>query len=73
MKSESRTAKRKAYRKASSESLTDAYVRAALKMPFTEIPPALIEMKREQLQIYRATKQLNQAIKERKKASRLTD
>ena len=58
---------RKAYRKASSENLSDAYVKAALRMPFINIPPELIAMKREQLQIYRATRQLVKTLEEQKK------
>ena len=68
------TASRSARRKENSKNLTDAYVKATLKMPFCDIPDELIEMKREQLLLYRATKQLKAEIKAREEQERrLTD
>ena len=44
------------------EMLTDAYVANILKVPVKNIPPELIQLKREQLRIYRLTKQLKNEI-----------
>ena len=49
------------------EKLIDGYVAYVLRLPLVDCSPELIALKREQLQIYRITKQLNQAIKESQK------
>lgn len=51
--------------------LADSYIKKLLKadglLKGCEIPPELIEAKREHLLILRLTRQLNQAIKDRQK------
>ena len=47
--------------------ISPSYAATKMRMKVSECPPELIALKREQLQIYRITKQLNQAIKESQK------
>ena len=49
-----------AYRK----SLSDAYISQKLHLPVAVVPKELIKLKREQIKMYRATKQLTKTIKE---------
>ena len=57
--------KESALRKAAD--LTDCYVCNQLGIHVSDCPADLIEIKREQIQIHRLTKQLNQAIKDAQK------
>ena len=47
------------------DELRDAYVASQLGMRVKDAPPSLIELKRQQLLIHRATKQLIETIKEK--------
>lgn len=49
----------------SKEALTDTYVAHTLRMSVLRAPKDLIALKRAQIEIYRATKQLRQTIKEK--------
>lgn len=49
------------------EKLIDGYVASALRLHLVDCSPELIALKREQLQLHRLTKQLNQAIKDAQK------
>ena len=48
------------------ENLSDAYVAKILRMKVSEVPQHLIELKREQLIYHRCTRQLTEALKEKK-------
>ena len=56
---------RKTHNKKNVELLTDSYVAGRLKMQVSDAPPELLEAKRQQILIHRATKQLIQTIKEK--------
>lgn len=53
------------YGKRSSEELTDTYVAHTIRMPVAQAPKRLIALKRAQIEIRRATKQLLHTIKEK--------
>lgn len=55
--------------KSNMERISDCYIARVVKLPVATLPQELINMKREQLKMYRATKQLIQTIKETKDAS----
>lgn len=52
------------------QELSGSYVAYRLKMPVTDISPDLFELKREQLRIYRLTKQLAEALNEATKGEK---
>jgi hypothetical protein len=56
--------KARASNNAKVERLTPAYVAALLKMKVSEVTPELLELKREQIDMYRLVSQLNQEINE---------
>ena len=61
--------KRRKYVAASSKkaaaNLADSYVKRELRMPSSQCTPELIEMKREQLLMHRALRELNKTLKEK--------
>jgi hypothetical protein len=59
---EKERARKKAYLAASRKKLTAGYVSNVLKLKVSEIPPELLELKRNQLLIHRALKQMKQTI-----------
>ena len=48
------------------ENMADSYVASVMRMKVSEVPQHLIELKREQLIYRRCTKQLIEALKEKK-------
>lgn len=55
------------YGKADLAECSDRYVASSLKIPLADCPSELIALKREQLQLHRLAKQLNQVIKDAQK------
>ena len=60
-------AKKRAWEKKQAENLTDRYVkktiRQSLGLKSKDIPPELIEMKRQQLKLHRAIRQAKRDVK----------
>jgi hypothetical protein len=54
------------YAKTKIESLENAYLALKLGLPLATVPPELLEMKKEQLLLLRASKQLTETLKEMK-------
>jgi hypothetical protein len=56
--------KRNAIKRKNAENITPLHVAKALRMKVSEVPPDLLELKREQIAMYRLVSKLNQAIDE---------
>lgn len=54
----------RAVRKRQVESMSPSYLRAALRLPPEQTTPELLDMKREQLTVYRLSRQLKTKLKE---------
>jgi hypothetical protein len=62
-------ASKKAWGEAQSKNLTDTYVLNALRIPTADCHKQMISLKREQLEIYRATRELVATINQLEKAA----
>lgn len=57
------------YRAKQAKDLADYYVAGLLKLPLNKVPPEFLKLKREQIQLLRLTRELNEAVKQQGEAN----